>query len=149
MEITEVTGNKKEYLELLLLADEQESMIDKYLGRGDMYRLTDNGNVQAVCVVTDEGDGVFELKNISVAPAAQRKGYGQALVKYVCDRYGASGRTLIVGTGDSPLTMPFYARCGFTEFRRVPNFFIDNYDHPMFECGRQLVDMVYLKRQIP
>ena len=149
MEITQVTGNKKEYLELLLLADEAEDMIDKYLGRGDMYRLTDGGIVQAVFVVTDEGNGVYELKNISVAPEAQRRGYGRACVAFVCRQYGPKGNTLIVGTGDSPLTMPFYEGCGFREFRRVKNFFIDNYDHPMYECGRQLIDMVYLKRPLP
>jgi hypothetical protein len=55
---------------------------------------------------------------------------------------------MIVGTGDSPLTVTFYTRCGFTEYRRVPNFFTDNYDHPIFECGKQLVDMVYLKREL-
>ncbi|MDY6015991.1 MAG: GNAT family N-acetyltransferase, partial [Oscillospiraceae bacterium] len=26
--------------------------------------------------------------------------------------------------------------------------FTDNYDHPIFECGVQLVDMVYLKRPL-
>ena len=35
--------NKKEYLDLLLLADEQEDMIDRYLERGTMYILEDNG----------------------------------------------------------------------------------------------------------
>lgn len=37
---------------------------------------------------------------------------------------------LRVGTGDSPLTVPFYEACGFTRSRVLPNFFIDNYDHP-------------------
>lgn len=39
MKIVEIRENKKEYLELLLLADEQESMIDRYLDRGSMYAL--------------------------------------------------------------------------------------------------------------
>ena len=34
MEICKIETNKKEYLDLLLLADEQESMIDRYLDRG-------------------------------------------------------------------------------------------------------------------
>ena len=41
--IFEVTGNKKEYLPLLLLADEQEDMIDRYLEKGAMYVLEDGG----------------------------------------------------------------------------------------------------------
>lgn len=31
MRIVEVTENKKQYLDLLLLADEQEDMVDRYL----------------------------------------------------------------------------------------------------------------------
>lgn len=40
MKIIRITSNKKRYLDLLLLADEQEDMIDRYLERGDMYLLT-------------------------------------------------------------------------------------------------------------
>ena len=53
MDIILLTENKKQYIDLLLLADEQESMIDRYLERGDMFVLNDNG-VKAICVVTDE-----------------------------------------------------------------------------------------------
>ena len=34
MKIREVKENKKQYLPLLLLADEQEDMVDRYLERG-------------------------------------------------------------------------------------------------------------------
>lgn len=34
MKIVEITENKKQYLDLLLLADEQETMIDRYLYKG-------------------------------------------------------------------------------------------------------------------
>ena len=73
----EIIDNKKKYLSLLLLADEQESMIDTYLERGRLYVLEDGG-VRAVCVVTDEGDGVLEIKNLAVSPPWQRCGYGRA-----------------------------------------------------------------------
>lgn len=53
MTIIEVIKNKKQFLSLLLLADEQENMIDRYLKRGTMYVLDDNG-VKAECVVADE-----------------------------------------------------------------------------------------------
>ena len=43
MKIIEITANKKEYLDLLLLADEQEDMVDRYLEKGKMYVLDDNG----------------------------------------------------------------------------------------------------------
>ena len=62
MEIRKITEQKKRYLKLLLLGDEQESMIDRYLGRGTLYVLEEETDVKAVCVVTDEGDGILEIK---------------------------------------------------------------------------------------
>ena len=55
---------------------------------------------------------------------------------------------LQVGTGDSPLTIPFYEKCGFRRFHVIKNFFIDNYDHPIYEDGKQLVDMIILRQKI-
>ncbi|MBR5472115.1 MAG: GNAT family N-acetyltransferase [Oscillibacter sp.] len=147
MKIHEISENKKQHLDLLLLADEQESMIDRYLERGAMYVLEDNG-VQGVCVVTDEGEGVLEVKNIAIRPEAQKRGYGKAMLNFVADTYQGRFHTLLVGTGDSPLTVPFYEKCGFTYSHRIENFFSDHYDHPIFECGVQLTDMVYLEKAL-
>lgn len=147
MHIEIIKTSKKKYLDLLLLADEQESMIDKYLEQGTMFALFDGApDPRAICVVTDEGDGVCELKNLATAPQFQRKGYGKLLVDYVWEYYQKDCHTMLVGTGDSPLTIPFYEKCGFSESHRIKNFFTDNYDHPIFEAGKQLVDMVYLKK---
>ena len=147
MVIIEVTENKKQYLDLLLLADEQEDMIDRYLDNGRMYVLDDNG-IKCECVITDEGNGVLEIKNIATVSEHQGKGYAKALIDFVVKKYKEQYTVLQVGTGDSPLTIPFYEKCGFVRSHSVPNFFTDNYNHPIFECGIQLVDMVYLQRKI-
>ena len=147
MEIREITENKKQYLELLLLADEQESMIDRYLERGTMFVL-DDGGVKGECVVTDEGQGVLEIKNLAVEPACHRMGYGRALIDFVAARYRGQYAVLQVGTGDSPLTIPFYEACGFVRSHRMENFFVDHYDHPIFEGGVRLTDMIYLRREL-
>lgn len=112
-----------------------------------MYVLEDDG-VKAECVVTDEGGGILELKNIAVKPGFQGKGYGKALVDYIIQTYKGPYAVLQVGTGDSPSTIPFYESCGFCRHHLVKNFFIDHYDHPICECGVQLADMVYLQREI-
>jgi len=145
MEIREITADKKQFLSLLLLADEQEDMIDRYIDRGIMYVLDDAGIV-CECVVTDEGGGILEIKNIAVKPDYQGKGYGKALIDFVAAKYKGEYSVLQVGTGESPLTIPFYEKCGFTRSHSIKNFFIDNYDHPIYEGGVQLVDMIYLKR---
>ncbi len=147
MEIREITENKTQYLALLLLADEQESMIGRYLNRGTMYAL-DDGGVKAVCVVTDEGGGVLEIKNIAVRPDCQRRGYGRLLIEFVKDRYRGRFHTLQVGTGDSPLTVPFYLSCGFVRSHTLPGFFLEHYDHPIYECGKRLADMVYFQQKM-
>ena len=147
VEIRRVETNKKQYLALLLLADEQEDMIDRYLERGSMYVLEDDG-VKAECVVTDEGGGVLELKNIAVEPDFQGKGYGKALVDFLIRTYAGQYMLLQVGTGDSPSTIPFYESCGFCRHHLVKNFFTDHYDHPIYECGVKLVDMGYLQREL-
>ena len=145
MTITEIRENKKKYLDLLLLADEEEDMIDRYIDRGTMYVLDDNG-IKSECVVTDEGNGILEIKNIATVPEYHGKGYARVLIEFLIKEYQGKYSVLEVGTGDSPLTLPFYEKCGFVRSHFVPNFFTDNYDHPIFECGVQLIDMVYLKR---
>lgn len=145
MNIQRITHDKKAYIDLLLLADEQESMIDKYLEYGEMFILNDKG-VKAECVVTKEADGIYELKNIAVIPDYQRKGYGKKMIDFLFTYY-SDCNTMLVGTGDVPSALCFYHKCGFTESHRIKNFFTDNYDHPMFEDGKQLVDMVCLRRE--
>ena len=147
MRVIEVVENKKEYLELLLLADEQEDMIDRYINKGKMFVLDDNG-IKCECVITDEGNGVLEIKNIATFPEFQGKGYAKAMIDFVVRTFTGQYSILQVGTGDSPLTVPFYEKCGFVRTHSISNFFIDHYDHPIYECGIQLKDMVYLQRKL-
>ena len=147
MTITEIKENKKQYLSLLLLADEQEDMVDRYIDKGTMYVFDDNG-VKSECVITDEGNGIIEIKNIATVPEHQGKGYAKALIDFLVEEYGGKYSVLQVGTGDSPMTVPFYEKCGFVRSHSIPTFFTDNYDHPIFECGVQLVDMVYLQKPL-
>ena len=148
MEIVQIKGQKKDYLALLLLADEQESMIDRYLERGQMFAMKDGEKTLAVIVVTDEGGGTLEIKNLAVSPDAQKRGYGRSMVGFVERHFAGRFHTLLVGTGDSPLTVPFYEKCGFVRSHVVRDFFTDNYDYPIVECGVVLRDMVYLKKRI-
>lgn len=147
MEIIEIKSNKKQFLPLLLLADEQEDMIDRYIDRGTMYVLNDNG-IKCECVVTDEGNGILEIKNIATEPKHQGKGYGKTLIDFISAKYKGKYSVLQVGTGESPLTVPFYEKCGFVRSHSVKNFFTDNYARPIYDCGVQLIDMIYLRKKI-
>ena len=104
--------------------------------------------MKSECVVTDEGNGILEIKNIATEPDCQGKGYGKALIEFISETYRGRYSVLQAGTGDSPLTIPFYEKCGFHRSHVVKNFFIDHYDHPIYEDGIQLVDMIYLRKKL-
>ena len=148
MRIVRIEGNKKAYLPLLLLADEQEDMIDRYLDRGEMYAMIGEGQAVCVCVVTDEGGSTLEIKNLAVRADRQKQGIGRLMIEFVASQYADRFDELLVGTGDSQMTVPFYEKCGFVRSHVVKDFFTENYDHPIVECGVLLRDMVYLKRKI-
>ena len=147
MRIEKIINNKKQYLDLLLLADEQEDMIDRYLERGDMFALYDD-DLKTVCVVVAIDKETCELKNIATYQKYQGKGYAKALITFVSEYYKDTYTTMLVGTGETPTILSFYERCGFEKSHVIKNFFTDNYDHPMFEDGIQLIDMVYLKKKL-
>lgn len=145
MRVEKIIDNKKQYLDLLLLADEQENMIDRYLESGDMFGLYDD-DLKTICVVTAIDEETCELKNIATYKEFQGKGYAGSLIKFISDYYKNRYKAMLVGTGETPKILSFYESCGFERSHFIKNFFTDNYDHPMFEDGIQLVDMVYLKK---
>lgn len=104
-----------------MLGDEQETMIDRYLERGDLFVLEDNG-IKAVGVVTKEGPEICELKNIAVTPIAQRQGYGRKLINYLINHYSKEYTQMIVGTGDVPGVLAFYKSCGFEYSHCIKGF---------------------------
>jgi len=147
VKIERIIENKKQFLDLLLLADEQENMIDRYLPDGDLFALYD-GDLKSVCVVVQVNSDSCELKNIATCEKYQGQGYGRALMDFIVDFYKNDYKTMLVGTGETPAILSFYERCGFEQAYRVKNFFTDHYDHPMFDGDIQLVDMIYLKKNL-
>ena len=144
--IRAAAGSREPWMPLLLLGDEQEEMVRRYLDRGVLYVMEEAGESAAVCLVTEEGPGVYEIKNLAVAPGFRRQGRGRAMVEHACA--ACPGDVMLVGTGETPSTLRFYRSCGFVPYHRVENFFTDHYDHPIVEEGVVLRDIVYLKRTL-
>ncbi len=142
-DIYEIEDNKKQYLDLLLLADEEEAMIDKYLPLGRMFVLDDDG-IKCAAVVLALDDQQCELKNIATYADWQGQGYGRAMVAFLLEEFLPPYQTMWVGTGEVPKVIDFYQKCGFSLSHRIENFFTDNYAHAMIEDGVQLRDMIYL-----
>lgn len=148
MKITKIADEDKvNYMDFLLLADEDIKMIEKYLHRGELFALYDDG-LRSVCVVTRESDDVCELKNIATYENCHGNGYGSKLISHISEHFKGMYKTMVVGTGDVPWIIRFYQKNGFGISHRIKNFFTDNYDHPMFEDGVQLSDMVYLSKSL-
>ena len=148
IQFQKIAQQKKQHLSLLLLADEQESMIDRYLEQGTMYVMQQEETVIGVCVVLSVSETELEVKNLAIAEEWQGNGYGRMFLEWIEKQYQGTAEWLILGTGDSPKTIPFYEKCGFVKTHSIKNFFIDNYDHPIYECGVRLTDMIYLQRAI-
>jgi ribosomal protein S18 acetylase RimI-like enzyme len=145
--IHSITENKKDFLPLLLLGDESESHINKYLESGELFAMY-NGDLKSICVVTDNGNGTLEIQNIATDQRYQRHGYASRLIDYIAQHYAGRYNRIILGTGDVPGILCFYERCGFAITHRVPDYFITHYDHPIFEDGVLLKDKVYLERKL-
>lgn len=140
------TQNPKGQENLLLLADDQEEMIERYLEleRGALFLLSELGARRAAAVVTQESGTVCELKNLAVEPEFQRRGYGRARVGWLAGHYRSRFETMQVGTGEAPSTLAFYQSYGFSPSHRISGFFTIHYDHPIVEDGVLLADMAVL-----
>ena len=142
-----ITERKKDFLPLLLLGDEQESSIDKYLERGELFALYDDG-LKSVCLVTDEGEGILEVQNLATDECYQQQGYASKLIEYVAEHYKNRYDKIILGTGDVPGILAFYGHRRFKETHRVADYFTEHYDQPIIEEGVLLKDKVYLERKL-
>ncbi|MGI6174251.1 MAG: GNAT family N-acetyltransferase [Christensenellales bacterium] len=101
-------------------------MIDCYLERGTLYVL-DDGGIKAERVVTDEGNGVLEIKNIAVYPEFHGRDYVKAPLEYPARTYRSAYSVL---------------------HHSVKYFFTFHYGCPIYDCRKQLVVMVCLQRKL-
>lgn len=145
IERVEKLKDRKKFIDLLLIGDEEIDLLNKYLGQGQLYTIYDNGLKGAMLIVKKGGDTI-EIKNISIFEDAQRRGYGKRLIEHIFKKYKGQYRRVIVGTGNSPLTIPFYKALGFRQYFVVKDFFIKNYREEIIEGGVKLRDMIYLEK---
>lgn len=146
IQLKKITGNKKIYLDLLLLADPEENAIDKYINDSEVFSLIENEKVLGQCAVTEIDKHKCEIKNIAINEDIHKKGYGRKFINLICDYYKDKYTSILVGTADAGVE--FYEKCGFKISHRIKNFFIDNYDEEIFDNGIQCVDMIYLEKKI-
>lgn len=133
---------KEKYMDLLLEADPEKEIVEKYLTYSDVYGLFEDSKIISIIVITKVNENICELKNIATVKQARSKGYGKQLIQYVTTIYKEQYEKMIVGTTEN--NIPFYVKCGFDKYyKTVKNFFLDNYKEPIWDGNLQCIDMYY------
>lgn len=144
--ITRLKNNESAPMPLLLLADPSEKNILKYLDHSDIYVALENEIMIGVYVLKNIGPSKVELMNIAVAESHQGMGVGKALVQHAIEAAKNSRmQSIELGTGNSSIQqLALYQKCGFRMKEIVHDYFIEQYDEPIYENGIQCRDMVRL-----
>ncbi len=144
MDIQEVP-NTKAPIDILLEADPSVENIHAYLPRSQCFVAMLQGEPVGAYVVQRIAPGVYELMCIAVLPEHQRKGIGTELLKHAVTTVRHMGaRRLEVGTGTFGYQLAYYQRQGFRVYAIEKDFFLLNYNEPIYELGIQLKDMLRL-----
>ena len=147
MKIKKIVKNKEKYIDLLLEADPDREIVNKYIAHGDMYVIIKNNKVVCEVIITKVNNETCELKNIATVKECRGKGYAQKLIKYVFKKYKKIYKTMIVGTTENMI--PFYVLNGFTRYHHtVKNFFSDNYKEKIWDGNMQCIDMYYYSKEL-
>jgi ribosomal protein S18 acetylase RimI-like enzyme len=144
VEIQEVPYTKAP-LELLLIADPSVEKIKTYLPRSRCFIAMLPGKPVGAYVVQRIAPAIYELMSIAVSPEYQRKGIGSELLRHaVTTVHDMGAHRLEVGTGTFGYQLAWYQREGFRVFAVERDFFLTNYEEPIYENDIQLKDMLRL-----
>ena len=147
LQIKKVQNNKENYMELLLEADPDENVVNKYIQTGDLYVIKSEEKVLAEIVITKVDEETCELKNIATLAEARGKGLAGILIEYVFNEYKSKYKRMIVGTTENMI--PFYVLNGFNKYyKTVKNFFVDNYSEEVWDGDLQCIDMYYYSKDL-
>lgn len=139
--------NKEQYMDLLLEADPEKEMIEKYLKDGELFVLTYKETIACVAVVIKIDEDTVELKNIATKEEYRGQGCGKKMLKYLADNYKQKYNKMLVGTSEN--NIPFYVKQGFDRYEKtIKNYFVDNYDEEIWDGDLQCIDMYYYSKDL-
>lgn len=140
---------RKNFMKYLLLADENEEIINEYINKGDMFSIIFREKVIGVALFINESPFIVELKNIALSPEFRGKGLGKEILKKAIKLYKKKLFTkMIVGTANSSIAnLAFYQKAGFRIVGIKKNFF-EKYSGPIYENGIQAIDMIMFEKEL-
>lgn len=135
---------------LLLDADPSMELIEKYLKYSTIYIAKLENKIIGVYVLYPINAEKAEIKNIAVEENLQGKGIGKLLLEDAFKQAKAKGyKELIIGTGNSSVGQLYlYQKAGFEMIEIKWNFFIDNYQSPLYENGIRVKHMIVLSKRL-
>lgn len=150
MLITPFGQNEQPPWDLLLLADPSRELVSDYLKNSFCYCAKMDDSIIGIIVLQPRDSETAEIMNLAVHPHMQGKGIGQALIKQGIEAARNKGyKTLEIGTGNSSIgQLALYQKAGFRITEIDHDFFIRNYDQPIFENGIQCRDMIRLSMKM-
>ncbi|WP_102026723.1 GNAT family N-acetyltransferase [Salirhabdus sp. Marseille-P4669] len=137
-------------MDILLLADPSQKLIEKYLLNGQCYVAEQNSIFIGAYVLLAKTCNTIEIMNIAISEKYQGKGIGKKLIKHAVTVSKEKGFTRIeIGTGNSSIgQLALYQKCGFRFVEIEKDFFLKNYEEPIFENGIPCLDMIRLRMQL-
>lgn len=150
MEIRRLGAGESPPMALLLLADPSPTAVGEYISRGQCFVGEMAGSVVGVYVLLAKRPDVVELVNVAVSETEQGKGLGKRLVLHAIGQARKGGyRTVEVGTGSTGVVqLALYQKCGFRMTAIDRDYFVRNYDEPIYENGIRLRDRVLLSQDL-
>lgn len=146
MEIKKIE-DKEKYINLILEADPDKDMVNKYINSGEMYGIFEREKCICEVIITEVDRDTCELKNISTDIEYRGNGYAGRIIKYVFEIYRSKYKNMIVGTTENMI--PFYVLNGFTKYHHtVKNFFTDNYKEEIWDGNLHCIDMYYYSKEL-
>ena len=146
MEIRELGKDEAPPWELLELADPSRINVEAYIRNGSVYIGFESEEIIGVYVLKETTRETVEIMNIAIKESCQRRGLGKQLLTHAIGEATNKGYAEVeVGTGNSSIyQLLFYQLCGFRIVGVDFDFFIRNYDEPIYENGLRCRDMIRL-----
>lgn len=142
--IRKLTDSENIPFDLLLLADPSKEVIETYLPLATKYIAELDGEILGIFLLIKLDESSIEIKNICVKETYQNRGIGTLMLKKALLIAKEEGyKKMIISTANSSIKqLRLYQRLGFEIIEIKKNFFIENYDEPIFENGTQAKDLI-------
>ena len=88
--------DKEQYMDLLLEADPNRSLVSNYLKESDLFVLYYKEEVACIAVMKEIDSETVELKNLVTVEKYRLQGLGKKMIKYLFDNYKERYKKMIV-----------------------------------------------------